>query len=464
MNPTLIPFYWALPIQAQNLALSVVGFQKYWERFSAHFFHTIEKLEDTIDDPLERHYERQWSMLQALMSRAREHVPYYKFLPEPIDEGDPQRSIEATLAQLPVLEKCVYRARSRDFVATDVPSRRLVKTSTSGSTGTPLPVWYTPEHIAEYYAIVWRQRRSFGVQLNDPFISMKGHMIAPLSQRQPPFWRTDHYCRETLFSVHHLSPATFDAYVDAVHDTPAHYVEGYPSALHLVGRAMLDRGKPLEPGRLKAVFPTSESVLAFQRETIEAAFGAPVRDHYASTERVVSMTSCTENRLHVDMEFGIVEVEPQEETDEYVRGPLIVTGLPYYACPLIRYRIGDVGAMSKSPCPCGRPGNVFLDIDGRIEDYVLTPSGTLVGRLDHVLKGQYDVAEAQIVQKDPSRLDVYLVPAPGYDDTSKDRLIRSFQQRLGRSMDVVIHPVDDIPREPNGKFRAVKSELPEARR
>lgn len=223
---------------------------------------------------------------------------------------------------------------------------------------------------------------------------------------------------------------------------------------------MLDQGRPLEPGHVKAIFPMSESVLAFQRETIEAAFGAPVRDHYSSTERVVSMTSCSEDRLHVDMEFGIVEVEPQEETDEYVRGPLIVTGLPYYACPFVRYRIGDVGTLSKKPCPCGRPGDVFLDIDGRIEDYVVTPSGNLVGRLDHVFKGQYDVAEAQIVQKDPARLDVNIVPAPGYGEHSAEQIVKSFQTRLGRGMAVEIHVVDNIPREPNGKFRAVKSELP----
>ena len=64
------------------------------------------------------------------------------------------------------------------------------------------------------------------------------------------------------------------------------------------------------------------------------------------------------------MEFCIVEVEVAEETEDYVRGPILVTGLANNATPFLRYRIGDVGTRLKGSCPCGRPGDVFLDVDG----------------------------------------------------------------------------------------------------
>ena len=54
--------------------------------------------------------------------------------------------------------------------------------------------------------------------------------------------------------------------------------------------SMLEMGRPLPPGRLAAVFTSSESLLAFQRDTIEAAFGAPVRDRYGTSEFAASMT------------------------------------------------------------------------------------------------------------------------------------------------------------------------------
>ena len=169
------------------------------------------------------------------------------------------------------------------------------------------------------------------------------------------------------------------------------------------------------------------------------------------------MTGCTLGRLHVDMEFGIVEVEVQEETAEYVRGPLLVTGLGNDATPFIRYRVGDVGTRLKRPCDCGRPGEVFLDVDGRVEDYVVTPDGRWVGRLDHIFKDQLDVAEAQILQETTDSIDVLVVPKASFDERAEAGLIKEIRLRLGDEIRVELKRVDEIPREGNGKFRAVKS-------
>jgi phenylacetate-CoA ligase len=220
---------------------------------------------------------------------------------------------------------------------------------------------------------------------------------------------------------------------------------------------MLSMDRPLPKGRLKAIFTSSESLLAYQRETIEAAFGAEVWDRYGTAEFSVSMTACSERNLHVDMEFCIVEVEPQEETDEYVRGHLLVTGLGNEATPFIRYRIGDVATRIKKPCPCGRPGDAFLDVDGRVEDFVMTPDGRLVGRLDHIFKHLGEIREAQIRQDSQDAIAILYVPAPDFNQASEDSLVSEIRARLGDDIRIDLRPVSSIPREANGKFRAVKS-------
>jgi len=182
-----------------------------------------------------------------------------------------------------------------------------------------------------------------------------------------------------------------------------------------------------------------------------------VRDHYSATELVVSMTACPEGLLHVDMEFCIVEVEVEQQTADWERGPLLATGLGCDGTPFLRYRIGDVGTRSKHPCPCGRPGDVFLDIDGRVDDYVVTPSGELVGRLDHVFKEQWDVQEAQIVQTVPESITVLIVPRATYSEGSQEKLLGEIRRRLGDEVRIDVRITDRIPREENGKFRAVKS-------
>jgi len=463
LNRLQVAIYGALPISAQNLLCTADGYRRHRDRFTSYFEASLAEWEKTVHDPIEQHHARQWAALQRLIRRARSQTRYYEFLPQVAEASDPATALERTLKQIPVLEKSVYRARTKDFLAADVRPSDYVELSTSGTTGTALRVFDSNDRSAENYAAVWRQRRSFGVTLGDPFLAFTGQITTPLVQKKPPFWRYDRYSNRVLFSIYHMSPENLAAYIDPIHELPATYVEGYPSALHIVSRAMIDADRCLPTGRLKAIFTSSESLLPHQRAAIETAFATPIRDHYAATEHVVSMAACEDNGLHVDMEFGIVEVETQEETDEWVRGPLIVTGLGRPAAPMIRYRIGDVGTRSKKPCSCGRAGDVFLDIDGRIEDYIVTPDGRQVGRMDHVFKGRFDIAEAQIVQSQIEKLRVLVVPGGDWNDDSLQQLHRDLHQRLGARMHIDIELVDQIPREPNGKLRAVKSSMHDAR-
>ncbi|NQZ97111.1 MAG: phenylacetate--CoA ligase family protein [Myxococcales bacterium] len=456
-NDTIYP---RLPVSVQNIACTAMGFLLYRNRFNAHFHKTLANWEKSVHDPIEKLHELQRQRLDRLLDRARRFVPYYRDLPPSSDARDPVVALEETLASIPPLEKRFYRDQPEAFFARDIQRSRLHRGRTSGTTGTALPLWYLPETLAEEYATVWRLRRSCGVE--NPAASnltFTGNITVPFGQTKPPFWRYNAFSGQHLFSIYHMTPMNLRSYVEEVHRVTARYVQGYPSSIHLVARALLEAGRPLPKGRLAAVFTSSESLLAFQRETIEKAFGAPIRDRYGVSEFGASMTECSKGRLHVDMEFCIVEVDVTEESDLWETGPLLITGLSDGATPLFRYRIGDVGTRSKRPCPCGRAGDVFFEVDGRVEDYVLTPDGRLVGRLDHVFKQQLEVAEAQILQDDKNSIDVLIIPRESYTDVSARRLLKEIRSRLGEEIEIRIRRVTNIPREPNGKFRAVKSSV-----
>ncbi|MDP6980060.1 MAG: hypothetical protein QF570_15895 [Myxococcota bacterium] len=448
-----------LPVFTQNLFVSMAGQQRFRNRFSDHFHATLEKWQKTIDGPEALLVEIQRERLHRMVTRAREHSPYYKDLPEPSGAADAREAIAETLANMPVLEKTTYRQNTEDIIARDIPSRSLRRGMTSGTTGTALRLFYTRETEAEEYATVWRLREQLGVGLFDPHYTFTGKIVVPVTQTRPPFWRTNRYNNQTLFSLYHMSPENLELYVDKLHETDAVYANGYPSALHLMAREMLTKGTTLTRGQLRAIFTSSESLLSFQRDDIEEAFGARIWDRYGSAEFAVSMTGCSERNLHVDMEYCIVEVETIEETDDWERGQLLVTGLANNATPFIRYRIGDVGTRSKHPCPCGRPGNVFLDVDGRVEDFVVTPSGRMIGRMDHIFKSMEHVEEAQILQTTPEEIEVVFVPGPKFDRVTEAKLRREIRTRLGDEIGVRLQPVREIVREPNGKFRAVKSTI-----
>ena len=458
---TLDAVYGALPTALQNWACTWAGWRRARSRFTPYFHATLARWAETGNASEDVLLAIQYERLLELARRAREFTPHYAALglPEIRESEDPQQGLTDLLSLFPILEKEMYRDEPESFLASDIPPSRRMRGNTSGTTGTALPLWYTSEALAEEYASVWRLRSSLGLELYDPHFSFGGQMLVPLNRDRPPYWRKNAWGRQTLFSLYHMSEENFPHYIEALHTLPAVYVQGYASSLHLLGRAMLDRGAALPAGKIQAVFTSSESLLAFHREVIEEAFAAPIYDRYGTSEFAVSMTACKEGLLHVDMEFGIVEIDVEEETDDYVRGSLLVTGLGNPATPFIRYRIGDIGTQSKHPCRCGRPGQVFLDVDGRLEDYVVTPDGRYIGRLDHVFKGQLDVAEAQIVQQTRAGIEVRLVVRDSFSKTSEEGLVKEFRARLGNEIAIDFQYVDKIPREANGKFRAVKSAI-----
>ncbi len=80
-----------------------------------------------------------------------------------------------------------------------------------------------------------------------------------------------------------------------------------------------------------------------------------------------------------------------------------------------------------------------------------------MGRLDHIFKDQLDILEAQILQQDADAIEVRLVPRLSFDARAEQRLRKEIRSRLGDEIRIDLRRVDEIPREANGKFRAVKS-------
>jgi phenylacetate-CoA ligase len=452
--------YDRLPIPIQEVLVAAAGWRSYRHRFGADFHRILEELQrlDLASEDVVR--ADQDLRLREMVRWAAATVPYYRerFRAEGIDP-DSIRGVE-DLPRLPVLEKEVVRARGRDLRSEAFSARQLVAGHSSGTTGTALALAYTDEAFAWEYAVNWRQRGWYGIRLGDRFAGFGGQTVVPFHQQHPPFWRYDRPRRRMLFSLYHMTPAHLADYARELGRPGYVFWQGYPSSLALLAAWMLDHDFALGEAAPRVVFTSSESLLEFQRETIARATGAPVADRYGHSEFAVSALTCPAGRYHVDTEFCVLEIDPREETDEWVRGEILTTGFANRAMPFLRYRTGDVATLYKrGGCSCGRARPVLERIDGRIEDYVVTPDGRRIGRMDHIFKDALQVKEAQIVQTATDRLLVRLVARTGFDAAARRDLEREFRDRLGDEMEISFEEVDAIPRLPNGKFRAVVSEL-----
>jgi phenylacetate-CoA ligase len=138
---------------------------------------------------------------------------------------------------------------------------------------------------------------------------------------------------------------------------------------------------------------------------------------------------------------------------------VVGTNLTNRAFPLIRYDVGDVAQVSGQPCGCGRPGRIIDAIDGRREDYVMLPSGAMVGRLDHIFKDQIRVREAQIYQPDLTRVVLRLVSTNDFTPQDEQDLLDAARVWLGDALSIEIDRRDALPRTAAGKLRFVVSDV-----
>jgi phenylacetate-CoA ligase len=404
-------------------------------------------------------FERQ--RLAHILDRAANQVPFYRTQwQERRRRGD--RASPELLQHWPILEKADLRAHAKAFVADDCHRRWMFHEHTSGTTGTPLDLWRSRATIRLWYGLSEaRWRGWYGVSANDRWAILGGQLVTPVGQRRAPFWVWNQALNQLYMSCYHLNTEYIPYYLDALHAFRVRYLWGYPSALHTLAREAVRLGYTFDG--LVVAIANAEPVSDSQRESVARAFGCPLRQTYGMAEMTAAAGECEAGRLHLWPEVGLVEVmEGDQPVAPGTCGDLICTGLLDDDMPLVRYRLGDRGAIDpESQCECGRTLPLLRAIEGRCDDMVTTADGRRVGRLDTVFKSDLPIREAQIVQEAVDHLRIRYVVDRGFSPDSARRLEQLVRERVG-DVRITLEAVDAIPRAPNGKFRAVISRVPGA--
>jgi phenylacetate-CoA ligase len=457
----LTGLYHSLPSWARSAVASGYGYYlNLWRYGHDTEKYVREAFERERWDP-ERTEAYQRDLLQTMLRRAATLVPYYRSMWDARRREGDNASCEV-LDNWPLLDKDDVRNNPAAFIAEDRPRFQLFRTHTSGTTGKPLELWQTRESLREWYGLMEaRWRRWYGVSRDDRWAILGGQLVTPVTQQKPPFWIWNHAFRQLYMSSYHLSDALIPLYFDALRQYRVTYVLGYTSALYSLAKHVISCGTPSV--RLKVAITNAEPLSAVQRDVISRAFDCPVRETYGMSEMVAAASECEYGRLHLWPRVGVVEVfRGSTPLPPGQIGELVCTGLLNTAMPLIRYRIGDRGALSPndSDCPCGRSLPSLQSLEGRMDDVLYTPSGMHVGRLDPVFKADVPVREVQIVQRSLSHVELNIVPDAAWTADAGSRIAERVRQRMG-DIGISIRLVDSIPRGPNGKFRAVVCQVPQ---
>lgn len=451
----------ALPYPLKKLAAGARGRQLERWRYDARTETRVAEALERESWSAERWRAWQEERLVRLLVTAAREVPFYREMWSARRARGDAGAVE-DLASWPILEKESLRRHPRAFLADGAREKRLYAESTSGSTGTPVSLFWDEETTRQWYALVEaRCRRWHGVDRRDRWAMLGGQPVAAASRRRPPFWVWNAAMSQLYLSSSHLAPELIPAYLEAMREHRVRWLYGYSSALD----TLASHGEGHAALGLELVMSNAEPLYQHQRERIAAAFACPVRETYGMAELVAAASECPAGRLHLWPEVGIAELAEGEgavPAGPGAGGELIATGLLNFAQPLVRYRLGDRldfdGAEPGEGCACGRRLPLVAAIDGRSDDVVITPDGRRLGRLDPIFKGGLPLLEAQVVQETPARLRLRYVPAPGFSQATEKELRRRFAARVG-AMELVFESVERLERTRGGKLRGVVSRL-----
>jgi phenylacetate-CoA ligase len=404
----------------------------------------------------ERIKEYQLESLKEILKVAYEHTPYYRGLMEVYDVNPYALTSFEDIERLPLLKKEDIRLHHHEMISDAKFYSMLYKCHTSGTSGKPLTLYRDLENVGFEHALLMRQWQWAGLKPNDRYVSIKGDLISEDKTDNGIFWNFSIAENKLYMSSYHLSEKNADHYIRALQKHNPLAIEGYPSSVSALAKFVRDRGIRIP---MKAVLTTSETLSPEQKALIESAFDCQVYDYYGMAERVAAIHTCEEGSYHLIPEYSYVEfVDKDYLSDGYCE--LVGTSLNNKAMPVIRYRMSDVVKPGRRSCSCGREFPVIESIAGRQDDYIVTPSGKLIGRLDHVFKGAENLVEAQLYQPDRENLVLRLVPDKYYDAARDGKMILAkLKQRLGEAMNLEIESVASIPRGGRGKFKAVISEV-----
>lgn len=379
--------------------------------------------------------------VHELLGFARRHVPYYR-----------ERAAGARLEDWPLIDKAQVRAAGRALLAgrRDGP---LFESGTSGTNGAPLRLWQDLAAINRENAFVWRQLEWAGLRRGERRAWLRGDMIVPAAQREPPYWRLNRAENMLMLSSYHLADSSAAAYLEALEAFDPVLIQAYPSSIGFLAAWMLAGGRRFRGAALCGIVTSSETLTGERRRDVEMAFACPVLDWYGQAERVAAIGTCEHGRYHLLSDYAHVELLPAGDGS----CELVGTGFSNFAMPLIRYRTGDFvrPAPAGERCVCGRAFPLIEAIAGRNDDAVVLPDGRSVGRLDHVFKDVTGIVEAQIRQERADAIDVLVVPAAGFGTDTRRALLRNLRERLGNDVTLHIRDVDAIPRGANGKLKGV---------
>lgn len=442
------------------IALSLKYATRHWVQFGSLTRRKAAGLLARERWPIERRAPIIDRYLRESLLAAADSIPAYRHLRGHV----PERDLKEFVCQAaPIVTKDdLKHAPLRYYSNGNRPKAWWSVGKTSGTSGSPLIIYRNLRCILWEHAVLYQHWNWAGFRPGQRQIVLRGDHVVPLDRSTPPFWFHDRTSNSLFVSTRHLTPENTYAIAQAICDFGARTLRAYPSAAYELARLAEELNLVV---RFDSIITGSEPLYAMQREMICERFGGRAYAGYGMAERVAYAAECEYGRMHLNPEYGYVEIVDTQGRPTDGEGFVVGTTFHNRAMPLIRYQLEDTARWDPKACPCGRSYPVIQELYGRAGDQLFDLKGLPVNPtvLTFPFKDVVGIRRGQIAQTDRHQWVVRVVPDARYSDATRVHLLGNFHRLVSQNLNISIELVENIPSLPNGKFKWVTQEWNDAR-
>ena len=371
---------------------------------------------------------------QHLIRYAFERVPFWRerITNSPLRSPDAFRTI-ADLQKLPVVTKAeLKRVPLERLLAEGVRAERLMRDSTSGSTGEPFHFYLDLWTAERKTALLLRGAWWCGGKFSDRLVRIRNRDLLMLTTGDVLFINSYNDLDRVIDILQSKSMEKFILHAPV-------------STLIMLARRIVERNTTIRP---RVLLASAEKCSDEAREFLEDVFQCSVGDWYSCREVDSIAHRCEFGSVHISTDQCVLEVVDNKDMPLPVgkHGRLVVTSLNNTVMPTIRYDFGDRGRIIEKPCQCGLPFPALF-FEGREVEFIRLPDERIIHpfRFTGPMDRRFDaILQYQIVRNGPWTFCIRVTPTRMWMENEKRHLLTDFQNILGAKAQITVEMTESL--------------------
>lgn len=382
-------------------------------------------------------------------------IPFYRQKFESVGLTPEDIKTEKDLYKFPLTTK----QELRDWINGEVRKnpdkyKEWWKDSTSGSTGMPLNMYYSPRDRATNMAI-WIHASV--VNGGNPFFDVTGCVANPatVNNKQGLLQKIGLLRR---YMVSYSDPV--ENMIEMINKYKPDFF--YANRSQFVQMAMYAEKNNIKIHKPKICASAAEKMDKQSRRIINEYFGNGLYDTYGCTESgmLAFQLKEKENEYQIHHDTHIVHVLDLENKPAK-KGRAILTSLYHYGFPIINYDVGD----GLDTFIDEKSGLMKIrEINGRISDWITLCDDSKITwqEIETIMKTKDFLQQFRFVQESKMELKLLLVPRADYqiDKKEAELILKDELEKLTKQkVKLIFEWKDELKPDANGKLRSIVSKL-----